>query len=469
MNLISKLIAFILILILFSCEEKENIVDADDSSDQEYELVYKDYTLDSLSGNVTHSEISIEDFNSASQCMGCHTQQYDEWSNSFHAHSFDDPIFMSIWNSEKNHRPETGVMYCIQCHAPAAFVTGYNLDGIQSSEDLQASALPDIIKEGVSCDICHTMVNKSPSVHTQDYVAAAAQYFFNPGEGIKYGSIEDPDSNAYHESLYLPLFNSSSSCKPCHNQFIRGMPIETTFSQWNEDPRLSMGGPSCQNCHMKKQADGHSSHYFAGVDLLFYDGVDNTSGHYQEVISLLKEAVTIDFEYVNGQTAVLDTVRIQNDSLFIPISIYNLTGHRLPSGTPFSREAWLELSVQNSQGETIYSKGIISSASDELDYYDDNLTIFTTLLYDQENLQGNIIYEASNALSYDDRTLRTLFYENKTYSISLDNQVSDEYFIKARMLFRPFKPQMLQDIHPEFLGNLPVIEMYADSLTIMAP
>ena len=68
-----------------------------------------------------------------------------------------------------------------------------------------------------------------------------------------------------------------------------------TFSEWDEHPGLSMGGPSCQNCHMPKQSDGHSSHYFAGVDLLFYDGVDESSNQYQEVLNLLSQSVDINF------------------------------------------------------------------------------------------------------------------------------------------------------------------------------
>ena len=73
------------------------------------------------------------------------------------------------------------------------------------------------------------MVDKSPSVHTQDHVATVAKYYLNPGENIKFGSNQSPDSDSFHQSEYLPLFNSSSSCLPCHNQSIRGMPLEMTF------------------------------------------------------------------------------------------------------------------------------------------------------------------------------------------------------------------------------------------------
>ena len=430
---------------------------------------YKSYSLDSLTGEIIDTEIMIEDFSSASTCQKCHPVHYEEWSNSFHALSFDDPIFMSMWSSEKNHRPNTGTMYCVQCHAPAAFVTGYSLDGIESTSDLQNSDIPDIIKEGVSCDICHTMVSKSPSVHTKDHVAAVAEYYLNPGEDIKYGSIQDPSCNTsassgHTDCAYLPLFNSSSSCNPCHNQFIRGMPIEATFSEWNDHPGLSMGGPSCQNCHMPKNGS-NSSHYFAGVDLLFYEGVDIYSDQYREVMNLLESAITLDFEYFDG---IQNSYYIEDETLYLPISITNLTGHRFPSGTPFSREAWVELKVLSEDGQVIFEKGVLDTPSEELDYEDPDLILYTVTLYDEENLEGNIIYEASNALSYDDRTLRTLFHDEKIYEIDIDN-IQGQLTIEARMLFRAFKPQILAEFHPSSMVHIPIIQMYSDTLLVIVP
>jgi len=462
-----KFIVFIFALFLFSCIEDSTPPTQDDVDPSMID--YKPYSLDSLTGKIIDTDIMIEDFSSASTCKDCHQAIYDEWSNSFHALSFNDPIFMSMWSSEKAHRPETGKTYCIQCHAPAAFVTGYSLDGIENTSDIQNSDIPDIIKEGVSCDICHTMVDKSPSVRTEDHVAAVAQYYLNPGEDVKYGSIQDPDcgsssSQGHTDCVYLPLFNSSSSCKPCHNQFIREMPIEATFSEWDNHPGLAMGGPSCQNCHMPKNGS-HSSHYFAGADLLFYDGVDVYSDQYQQVTNLLKQAVTIDFEYSGGSQS---SYYIENDILYFPILITNMTGHRLPSGTPFSREVWLEIIVISDTGEVVFQKGVLNNSSEELNYDDSDLVFYTAILYDQENLEGNIIYEPSNALSYDDRTLRTLFYDQKMYELDVSN-VSGQLTVYARMLFRPFKPQMLSEFHPSSMIHLPIIEMYSDTLLVTIP
>ena len=118
----------IIFYFIFSCQEEDTIISEDNS--QDYFISYKEYTLDSLSGNVTNSEINVHDFQSAQECKDMSSTHYQEWEASFHAHAFNDELFFSMWQSEKEDRPITGVNYCVQCHAPAAFVSGYDLDGI---------------------------------------------------------------------------------------------------------------------------------------------------------------------------------------------------------------------------------------------------------------------------------------------------------------------------------------------------
>jgi len=463
--LLIKHIAFT--LFLFSCSEQDKIspTTEDEPLDPGQNITYKDYSLDSLTGEVLETQIEIEDFSSASTCEECHPQHYSEWSSSFHARSFSGPIFMEMWSGEKNHHPQTGTMFCVQCHAPAAFVTGYPLDGIESVSDLENSDIPEIIKEGVSCDICHSMVDKSPSIFTQDHPVAVAQYYLNPDKSVKYGSMQNSECNTdpilgHTDCVFLPIFNSSSSCKPCHDQFIREMPIETTFSEWNNHPGLSMGGDSCQDCHMPKNGN-HSSHYFPGVDVLFYNEITDST-HYHQVVDLLKTAVVVSFEYYDG----LENVPyIDDGTMYLPIKIKNETGHNLPSGTTFFREAWLEVLVQTVSGDTVYQKGVLHSDSQLLDYDDHDLMLYTSTLYSEEELQGEIIYEASRARSFDDRTLRTLFYDTKVYEIDISD-FNEDFVISARMLFRPFKPQMLEHFHASLVSAIPIIEMYSSSIIL---
>ena len=43
-------------------------------------------------------------------------------------------------------------------------------------EDFQLSDLPPVIKEGISCDVCHTVTGLSQTVQTSNSGAASALY-----------------------------------------------------------------------------------------------------------------------------------------------------------------------------------------------------------------------------------------------------------------------------------------------------
>ena len=60
------------------------------------------------------------------------------------------------------------------------------------------------------------------SLIVNDYSLIDAEYYISPGEGIKYGSTVDPDTNNnFHKSVYNSIYKDSRTCLPCHNMIIR--------------------------------------------------------------------------------------------------------------------------------------------------------------------------------------------------------------------------------------------------------
>ena len=55
------------------------------------------------------------------------------------------------------------------------------------------------------------------------------------------------------------------------------------------------------------------------------------------------------------------------------------------------------------------------------------------------------------------------------YQIEIEDSLSGLITVKARMLFRSFKPQILNEFHPSSINNLPVIEICSDSVSVMIP
>ena len=109
---------------------------------------------------------------------------------------------------------------------------------------------------------------------------------------------------------------------------------------------------------------------------------------------------------------------------------------------------------------------MIENSTELLDYNDEELMFYTQILYDQENHGGNITNSASNAYSYKDHTIPTLFYDAKTYKIAIHEDFNGNIIIKAKMNFRAFKPQIINEFHPQSISNIPIMEMDSDSCYI---
>ncbi len=441
-----------LLLLIFSCNEN-NI-----ESNVPIDPPFKNFTLND-DGSISSSEMSIHDFNSSKECQECHYQHYTEWNKSMHAYSIKDPIFFTGWNKAKHDFPQTGERFCIQCHSPAAFVVGYDLTEYNSLQDLIENDVPDAVLDGVGCDICHTTTSLSQTIHAQDNIAANAEFNLNPGESVKYGSIENPKPNPFHKSEYSPIFKRSELCLPCHDLTIRGVEAEITFTEWNRIPGLSMSGAlSCQDCHMPQKADGTHDHSFVGVDIDLSYPIGQSPLH-NAVQQMLNSAATIKFGYYGQE--LQDSIK-NNDSLVVPISVTSLTAHGLPSGTSFAREVWIELIIVDSKDELLYESGVVQNF-EPLNINDSELLLFTTTFLDDN---GNIVNSVTQTYDMIDNSLPAFSQRFHSYKIKNIGQVSDYLVINVRLLFRSFKPNLLIIDHPELIDNLPIFEIDSIADTI---
>jgi hypothetical protein len=228
-----------------------------------------------------------------------------------------------------------------------------------------------------------------------------------------------------------------------------------TFTEWRRIPGNDMSDlNSCQSCHMPIKTNGNHNHEFTGVDI----NLNNAPGtilyeqQYNSVLKLMQNAVILEF---SGATEE-DIVRIIGDSLYIPVKITSLTQHSLPSGTSFSREAWLEIQVINSESqELLFSSGLIDDLSD-LNLNDENLLLFTSYLLDKN---GDVTESVSQAHDIIKQMLPPSPPRYHLYKFIGDFNSVNQFEINIRMKFRAFKPHLLREDHPELLQNLPVFVM----------
>ena len=447
---------FVLFLTLFfSCDDKnaENPAGSENNNTDEIHFQPID-------------DLNIGLFTSSSECQSCHPVHYEQWQNSSHHFSINDPKFFSDWYEEQQARPESGTHFCSQCHIPVAFqidsdlINGFDNPLTYNSD----SNIPDVLKEGIGCEFCHSMVEFPPKrIDTGSPPEPTVEFPLYPGQGYQFGSITNPVDNEYHKSEYLSIYEDSRMCASCHNHYINDKQIETTFAEWESDPANAMFNlNSCQSCHMQSSIGQAAvggpddrtihNHNFVGVNTDLTQSYGSGDPIYDDVRDLLSESVEIEFEISNDESVELVW---SNNNLTIPITITNLAAHNIPTGNAFVRESWLELIVYDSEQNIIQSFGKVS----DNEVLDVNILpfYFTVELLDENQ---DTIFTASVAQDYHRTVLPTF---GSVYDvIELDtegwSQDIEDIIITARMLFRSYKPILLQS-HPEMLENLKIFEM----------
>ncbi len=399
---------------------------------------------------------ALSDFNSAADCAPCHPRYVAEWEGSMHKYSTADPIWMLVNNSLQQSTGGKLGERCFECHAPVGFLTG------NTKPTFDFPDLDPLVREGITCDFCHVL--RPPFLSTGPVI----EYSLEPGP-VKYATLTDPEPTLAHEHGYEPEYDRSDACRQCHDLTVNGVPVEVTFTEWQNSAWGAMS-VDCQDCHMRKYTgkatptgplrnDLHR-HTFAGVDVAITDfpGRDEQRA---EVDSLLKNAASMELVPPAGGSA--------GDTLVLGVRVTNdKTGHNLPTSVFFNRQMWIEVTVWRGT-DTVCRSGYLDANGDLMDKNsalrpdeDRQLTMFNGTLYKNGH--------ESNVFELDSLVNNSLApFESRVAEYSFTPSAAGEWNVRARLLFRPFGPYLFRSVGAGgFVTELPVFEMVAleGSLTV---
>jgi len=244
----------------------------------------------------------------ATDCDVCHTAAiYDEWRGSMMSQAARDPVFWAALSRANSDVPESGD-YCLRCHTPKGWLEGrsHPADGTAlTTSDLGA---------GVTCEVCHRMVDSVPSssdeaVALDANIRAAltttvptdhpgsAMMIVDPADNRRGPFSLTPPHTAYRTDFFGQSgdpVTESRTCGTCHNldnpalswdpgrgqywvnasnapppSVANGdlFPIERTFDEWLHSqyatsqgvfaPQFAGADPTgivqtCQDCHLPR-------------------------------------------------------------------------------------------------------------------------------------------------------------------------------------------------------------------------
>ena len=221
------------------------------------------------------------EFAKVQQCVMCHAKTPNgvadpvfSWQGGMMAQAGRDPVFRAAL-AVANQDIEGVGEYCLRCHAPRGWLEG-------RSTPTDGSALNREDLQGVSCDVCHRLVDPiSPE-------AAALVRQPPPGYGnsmmvvdpqnVVRGPYGDGRGAMPHRVAKSPYHAASELCATCHNvsnplhaDDVNKQPphayghIERTYSEWRlSDFADPVNGRTCQSCHYPTvEGGGEASRFTA--------------------------------------------------------------------------------------------------------------------------------------------------------------------------------------------------------------
>lgn len=312
--------------------------------------------------NAAYSWVSPFSHSSEKACENCHSTgrpdsglPFDDWMSDAHSRSANGARFLSVYlgtDLSGQHRgaatrfalvpdygrialppdsaaPDYGPGYrldfpasggsCGACHAPvAAMKTPFSasLEGLPGD------------RAGITCDFCHKVAGvkldprtgrpwpNTPGVLAFDFLrpAAGTQLFLGPLDDVAPG-----------DDSYLPLYEESRYCAPCHSGQFWGTTIYNSFGEWLDGPYArGESTRTCQECHMpsggknlfvplekggrRRDPRTIATHRMRGVD----------------DVAFMESAARLELRAVPG-----------GDRLYVTVDVTNAgAGHHLPTDYP---------------------------------------------------------------------------------------------------------------------------------------
>jgi nitrate/TMAO reductase-like tetraheme cytochrome c subunit len=328
---------------------------------------------------------SYDDFEPDTVCASCHLdiarQHQQAMMSQSYTHEWDEIEYfeLALPHSEKVEKVAGVKAGCNGCHAPLAFLAG-DIPPKPPAEGTRAN-------EGVSCDLCHSIVG------FEGEVPFNFNFTVEPGD-VTQGTRPDVESPG-HEIAVNEFLGTAEFCGTCHNEKDPwGLWVKATHLEWKESPQAA-AGIVCQDCHMPPAA-GNSAPETGGLD---HPDVRQHLFHGAHDSGKLAGAVEVRIHPADVEAEPGDTI------VFTATVVNAKAGHSVPSGSAEERVVWLHVEAVDASGTVhhleVDAKGFegeeFTIASDDALAYQDigdikGLENFTGLKRDGDVPSGDRIF-----------------------------------------------------------------------------
>lgn len=413
--------------------------------------------------------VKPSDFESPEICMGCHPEIFTQWKGSMHSNAFVDPVFQALWKLGETETKGFTKQLCGGCHAAVGVVSN---DIVFKDGEFQAS---DIVKEGVHCDVCHT-VTASTFLETPTYEPQNASIVVSPGE-VKRGPYKDSES-PQHDTAYSELHTQSKFCANCHHVFhpVTNFHIERTYDEWKYSV-YAQAGIQCQDCHMMPvekaveaartmkrpqnpgkpcimgpDRDNMFTHEFVGANFT----VPALLGHKKHAgiaEARLKSAAKLEVRAPQSGN--------RGDLLNLVVKVTNVAaGHNLPTSLTEVRQMWLDVQVTDAQGKEIFRSGSLDAKGN----ISQDARIYNAYAVDKEGHHTVKPWEIAR-FEYN-KTIPPKGSAVENYSFAVPTDSKGPLSVKTVLRYRSYPQAVANLLLGKEAPTLPIVDMVSNNVSV---
>jgi hypothetical protein len=319
---------------------------------------------------------------------GCHPQITEEWAGSLHRFSADNALYRAAVGELVAAAGPATAAFCANCHDPVRSLAGTVVADY-------ADGAPPLGSEGVSCVVCHGMVevdydeDGSPPSNGRYTVAADRPY---AGEGETRRRRIRLDPRRHRQAMLTNAITLTSiPCSVCHRVEV-GPDVGASFEHVLQNPQLISddlyGGVDlgCSTCHMPQDEASTYTHRLAGIDVdlpayaiasspadarrlaAYADAARDFTGlrpwapiEGPDWPAEVPAPFTLEGIHRSAASSVIDlqiTPVWGPGGLEITARTLNMSiGHQFPTGPFDLQEIWLELYIADADGRVLHHVG----------------------------------------------------------------------------------------------------------------
>ncbi len=212
----------------------------------------------------TGTFIPGEMFVASKRCGTCHTDAHAQWRQSAHGNAFREPFYQKNVKDLQTQKGIEFTRHCESCHNPAALFSG----ALTKNSHVKRPFDDD----GVSCIACHS-IQSATSRGIGGYVMGEPALLVKEDGTRLLAGVTDQqildDIPSHRRAMMRPLLKQPEFCGACHKsqvprelndyKFLRAFMVadelqQSSFSKESPHPFYVRDKETCNTCHMKREA-----------------------------------------------------------------------------------------------------------------------------------------------------------------------------------------------------------------------